>query len=95
MARPKNNKRRYKVATMIDGYYYDFLKKMADKGGYTLAEAIRRGVVYAVDKQFKSAVNISLEEEQVNRLRDIARSKNMDISELSSRVLSNYIDTYF
>ena len=95
MARAKNPKRRYKVATMIEGYYYDFLTRAAEKGGYSLSEGIRRAVVYAVDKQFKNAINISLEESQMERLYEIAKSKDMSIGEISSRVLSNYIDTYF
>ena len=95
MARPKRQHEKIKVCTELEKYYHDFVKRYADKNGISVSEMVRRCVVYQVDKKNGGTEITALEPEQLARLNEIAKEKGMSINDLMTRVLSNYIDTYF
>ena len=95
MARPSKIGARYKVNVQLDSYDYDFLKRNAERFKFSKSEVIRKIISTYREYNYDKRVVATLEDEQVTRLTEIARSKNMGVGELTSRVLSNYIDTYF
>lgn len=95
MARPKKNGRRKQISTLLDWYYYDFLSKQAIKQGLSVSEMARKVIEFQVDKKNGATEIVALEPEQLKRLNEIAKEKGMTTNDLMTRVLSNYIDTYF
>ena len=95
MARPKKTVRRKQISTLVEWYYYDFLKKQAEKKGISISEMTKRVIEFQVDKTNGATELVALEPEQVKRLGEIAKEKGMTTNDLMTRVLSNYIDTYF
>lgn len=95
MARPKKNGRRKQISTLLDWYYYDFLSKQATKQGISVSEMTKRVIEFQVDKKNGATEIVALEPEQLIRLNEIATEKGMSTNDLMTRVISNYIDTYF
>lgn len=92
MARPKNPKRRYKVGAMIEGYYYDYLTKLAEKRNTSLSETIRLAISFAVNNQYGGALKVSLDAEQAEQLKKLADKKNMSVDLLASRIIASYLE---
>jgi uncharacterized protein YaaQ len=95
MARPKKTGRRKQISTLLDWYYYDFLKKQADKQNISVSEMAKKVIEFQVDRKGGGTEIVGLEDEQLKRLNEIAKEKGMSANELMTRALSNYIDTYF
>ena len=95
MARPKKTGRRKQISTVLDWYYYDFLKRQSEKQGLSISEMAKKVIEFQVDKKNGATEIVALEPEQLNRLNEIAKSKGMSTNDLMTRVISNYIDTYF
>jgi len=95
MARTKRLHGKTKVCTELESYYYDFVRRYATEHGMSISEMVRRCVVYQIDKKGGGTDIVALEPEQVQRLNEIAKSKGMSTNDLMTRVISNYIDTYF
>ena len=82
------------VATRVEKYYYDFLKKQADMQKMTLSGIVRKVIEYQVNMKL-GAMSVSLDDNQIARLNEIAREKGMSVDDVLTRVVSNYIDGYF
>lgn len=82
------------VATRVEKYYYDFLKKQADKQEMTISGLVRKVIEYQVNMRL-GAMSVSLDDNQIVRLNEIAREKGMSADDVLTRVVSNYIDGYF
>ena len=95
MARPNKLNTKHKVNVQLDTYDYDFLSRNAERFKYSKSEVVRQIIATYREYNYDKRVVATLEDEQVTRLTEIANSKNMSIGELASRVMSNYIDTYF
>ena len=95
MARPKRLHEKTKVCTELERYYYDFVRKYAANNKISVSEMVRKCVVYQVDNKNGGTDIVALEPEQVKRLNEIAKEKGMTTNDLMTRVISNYIDTYF
>lgn len=95
MARPNKLNAKHKVNVQLDTYDYDFLKRNAEKFKFSKSEVIRKIISTYREYNYDKRVVATLEDEQVTRLTEIAKSKGMGVGELASRVISNYIDTYF
>ena len=95
MARPNKLDAKYKVNVQVSKYDYDFLTRNAERFNYSKSEVIRQIIATYREYNYDKRVVASLEDEQVARLTEIANSKRMGVGELASRVISNYINTYF
>ena len=95
MARPSKIGARYKVNVQLSKYDYDFLERNATKFKFSKSEVIRQIIATYREYNYDKRVVATLEDAQVTRLTEIANTKNMSVGELASKVISNYIDTYF
>ena len=95
MARTNKLDAKYKVNVQVSKYDYDFLERNAAKFKFSKSEVIRQIIAIYREYNYDKRVVATLEDEQVTRLTEIANAKNMSVGELATRVLSNYIDTYF
>ena len=95
VARPKKTGRRKQISTLLDWYYYDFLRKQAEQKDISISEMTKKVIEFQVDRKGGSTEIVGLEESQLKRLKEIADEKGMSTNDLMTRVLSNYIDTYF
>ena len=92
MARPKRLHEKTKVCTELEKYEYDYLKKQADKHGYSVAEAARRVICFFVEKQFPNTVVASLPEEQEKQLYVLANKKGKSAGEMASAIITAYLE---
>lgn len=95
MARPKKTGRRKQISTVLEWYYYDFLKRQAEKQGISVSEMTKKVIEFQVGRKGGGTEIVALEEEQKKRLNEIAKEKGMTTNDLLTRIISNYVDTYF
>ena len=92
MARPKKNGRRKQISTLLDWYYYDFLKKQAAIQGMSVSKLVKGVIEKRIDNWQGGTIVAGLEKEQLAELQRRADKKGMSVNEFSTRILCKYLE---
>lgn len=92
MARPKKTGRRKQISTLLDWYYYDFLKRQAEKQGMSISNLVKGVLEKRIDNWQGGTIVAGLEKEQLQELERRAKAKGMSVNEFSTRILCKYLE---
>lgn len=92
MARPKKQGRRKQISTLMDWYYYDFLKRQAEQQGMSISKLVKGVLEKRIDQWQGGTVIAGLEKSQLDKLKTIADGRNISVNDLTTRIISKYLE---